>query len=45
MPIVATTAVASDHRVDRTERSFVHSDRMTRSCVTRPGGMGIRRVT
>ena len=35
-PIVISTATSSDQRVDRTERSFVHSERMTRICVTLP---------
>ena len=30
-------ATKSDQRVERTERSFVHSDRQTRSCVTLAG--------
>ena len=42
-PIVNRNAAASDHFVERTERSFVSSERKTRSCVTRPvcssGGM------
>ena len=35
-PIVSTTATASDHRVERSEWSFVHSETITRTCVTRP---------
>jgi len=33
---VSRNAAASDHAVDRTERSFVHSDRSTPGKVTRP---------
>ena len=32
---MSTTATSSDHSVERSERSFVHSDRMTRGWVTR----------
>ena len=35
-PIVSSTATNSDQRVERSENSFVHSERMTRACVTRP---------
>ena len=35
-PIVSTTAAKSDQRVERSEWSFVHSETITRSCVTRP---------
>ncbi len=44
-PIVSTTATSIDHRVERIERSFVHSERITRAWVTRrrlvqPAGAG-----
>jgi hypothetical protein len=35
-PIVGTTATSSDQRVERSECSFVHSERATRSWVTLP---------
>ena len=35
-PIVSRTATNSDQRVERSERSFVHSERTTRAWVTRP---------
>jgi hypothetical protein len=34
--IVSMTAAKSDQSVERRERSFVHSETATRSCVTRP---------
>src|SRR5580704_1518266 len=34
-PIASTIAVNSDQRVERSDRNFVHSERTTRSCVTR----------
>ena len=36
MPAIAITATSSDQRVDRSDQSLVHSERATRSCVTRP---------
>ena len=36
MPIVKKNAARSDQRVERTLRSFVHSESATRACVTRP---------
>ena len=35
-PIVKTTATSNDQTVERTERSFVHSDASRRGSVTRP---------
>ena len=35
-PIVNSTATKSDQRVERSESSFVHSERTTRAWVTRP---------
>ena len=35
-PIVSTVAISRDQRVERTLRSFVHSETITRHCVTRP---------
>ena len=34
--MVRMTATASDHRVERSEWSFVHSETTTRICVTFP---------
>ena len=36
---IATTATSSDQRVERSDHSFVHSELITRSCVTLPIAM------
>ena len=33
-PAIATTETSSDQRVERSDQSFVHSERTTRACVT-----------
>ena len=42
IPIVKSSVTNSAQRVERSERSLVHSDSATRACVTRPGRFEVR---
>ncbi len=38
-PTISTTATSAHHQVERSARSFVHSERMTRTWVTGPASV------